>query len=136
MAHSTPGSADEITPDWINEILFKEGDLNGARASDFDISVLGDGVGFLGDLCRLVPAYETNADQYPSSLVVKFPTEYEGGKDIGRNLGAYEREVQFYANCANGAPWCNPPKHYYSTTTTCGLHDVWLYQRCWQHRPT
>ena len=52
MAPATPRSADQVTLEWLNNVLFSQGELEGAVATDFDISVIGDGAGFLGDLCR------------------------------------------------------------------------------------
>ncbi len=110
-----PTSPDEITTDWINDVLFSTDDLIGARATDFNIAVVGKGIGFMSDLCRLVPKYEVNTSQFPASFVLKFPPQYESGRETGRNLGIFEREVLFYSNCANNVPWCHPPRHYYST---------------------
>jgi hypothetical protein len=117
----TPQTAEEVTLEWINECV-----LDGnPSATEFDLTPIGDDVGFLGDLCRLSLSYDSPTDStLPDSLIIKFPTSFDTGRESGRNMQAYQREVAFYANSANTLPWCNPPRHHYSAPT--GRDDEYL----------
>lgn len=98
-------SQDDITPQWV------EGVLKGSKSLASDVSVtavkverIGEGVGILSILQRIIPTYskETNA---PKSLVVKYPTDDATQRFTADALVLYIRELVFYKECAADAPF-------------------------------
>ena len=109
----TPATYEDITIQWLNDVLTESGFLESTRIIDFDISPLGAELGFLGFLYRISPTY---ADEVglPVSLVIKFPSTEPGARASGLGLRAYERESCFYRDCANTIKPCSAPASYYS----------------------
>jgi len=98
-----PRTADEITAEWLSEVL--EAPVDAARATD-----IGAGSGMFGVVLRLeldVPA----GSGAPRSLIAKLPTLAEANLAIGNALGIYEREVRFYRELASEVPLRVPRCH-------------------------
>jgi hypothetical protein len=104
-----PETPDALTPDWLTQALRQGGILDTQRVVATRAEVLGEGVGFLGDLLRLSLSYD-RPEGLPASLVAKLP-KLEN-RAIGELLGAYERENCFYMEMADGLP-LNTPRMYY-----------------------
>jgi hypothetical protein len=117
-----PNQPEAISLDWINSEFLTAAKL--PAAVNFNIAPIGENVGFLGDLCRLVVEYDADNEGLPKSFIVKFPTLFEGGLDAGLNMSAYKREVDFYREISNKLPWCQPPKFYFSAEISEGEHLV------------
>lgn len=95
---TTPRICSDITPGWLNDTL---GDdlLQGAAVSGVGIEIIGEGVGFLGEVARLSLTYDRATDA-PTSVIAKLPTNMEGPRFMADLLGFYEKEHQFYADVA------------------------------------
>lgn len=107
-----PEVSEEISIEWLNQVLTESGFLNGVSITDFAIESLGAELGYLGLLYRLKLGYSEPSD-LPATLIVKFPSTEAGARSTGNSLRAYERESLFYQHCANSAP-CHPPACSYS----------------------
>jgi hypothetical protein len=94
MAAIPPQIAD-VSVDWLNEVL---GGKVGTIAS-FRAERLGEGVGILGELARLHLAYAPGADG-PSTLIAKCQSPAAENQFLGRVMGFYLREVNFYREVA------------------------------------
>ncbi len=95
----------DITPQWV------EGVLKGSKSLEDNVSVtavkterIGEGVGILSILQRVIPTYsgETKA---PKSFVVKYPTDDATQRFTADALVLYIRELVFYKECAADAPF-------------------------------
>jgi hypothetical protein len=95
MATTTPSRLDDITSDWLTEVLSSEGAISAdARIEAFERTDLGDGEGFVGDIARLRLAY--SAGTGPATVIAKVPTAIALNRATGKSLGVYEREVRAY----------------------------------------
>lgn len=95
-----PSTSDEITVEWLNEVLCDSGVLAGAPVRSFEREVIGGGAGFLGELTRVTLRYERPAPGAPASLIAKLPTRDETVRTIAQLFGFYEREFRFYGELA------------------------------------
>jgi hypothetical protein len=87
---------DEITPEWLTAALKSTGHLNSCAVTGMQKETIGQGVGILGELARITPAYSASEPSAPRTLIAKIPTADPGGKGIAEMLGFYEKEVRFY----------------------------------------
>ncbi len=87
-----PERPDELTADWLSRIL-------DTPVSQVRREVLGDGVGFMGDVLRL---HLEGADTLPDSIVVKLPKVEN--RVMGEMLGVYEREIMFFREFGHRVP--------------------------------
>ena len=95
---TTPLTCAEITPGWLNDAL-DDDVLQGASVTAVGIEIIGEGVGFLGDVARLSLMYDRETDA-PASMIAKVPTAMEASRFMGDLLGFYEKEHQFYRDIA------------------------------------
>jgi len=95
----------QITPQWVEGLLKGSGDLEGQNSvTSVSTQRIGEGVGILSILQRVTPTYaqQTNA---PKSFVVKYPTDDLTQRFTADALALYIRELKFYAECAEKAPF-------------------------------
>jgi hypothetical protein len=95
----------DITPQWV------EGVLKGSKSLEENVSVtgvtterIGEGVGILSILQRVIPTYSGNT-KAPKSFVVKYPTDDPTQRFTADALVLYIRELVFYKDCAPDAPF-------------------------------
>lgn len=107
-----PKQPQDLTTEWLSAHL-TEGVFCGASFSSVEIQTVGSDVGFLGDICRVIPNYTDDSGPWPRSIIAKFPTLRPTNLETGRHLLAYEREALFYRHAADQCP-AEPPEHYFS----------------------
>ncbi len=95
-----PMTSDEITVEWLNQVLGESGVLEGAPIRSFDREVIGADAGFLGELTRITLQYERSSPVAPASLIAKLPTRDDTVRSIAQLFGFYELEVRFYQEIA------------------------------------
>lgn len=94
----------EITPAWIEGILRASGDLEpGVSVTGVSTERIGEGVGILSILQRVVPSY-SGATKAPGSLVVKYPTDDPTQRFTADALSLYVRELEFYKQVCPVSP--------------------------------
>jgi hypothetical protein len=103
MPPAIPRASSEITPEWLNEVL-SPGVRDGATVTAIDTTVIGEGVGFVGEVARLTITYDRPAPDAPASIISKVPTANEGFRNLGMMLGLYQRENAFYTHAADATP--------------------------------
>lgn len=99
------GNESQLTPAWVEGVLRGSGDLEqGVSVTGVATERIGEGVGVLSILQRVKPTYSgpTNA---PSSFIVKYPTDDATQRFTADALALYIRELKFYAECADSAPF-------------------------------
>ena len=92
------------------------GHLTTARVTGFDTEVVGEGIGFVGQLARIRLHYDREEPGAPSSLVGKFPSPNEGARQTAALFGVYAREVGFYQDLG-GRVALGTPRCYYAELT-------------------
>ncbi len=104
-----PRSAAAISNEWLTEVLHNSGALKpGGSVSALRRQPIGEGVGMMSDLARLIPTYAGDAQGAPASLVAKFPAQNENNREVAIKYNTYAREVRYYAEldpiCAANGP--------------------------------
>ena len=119
-----PFSVEEVSAPWLNDSLQAAGLLQRGTVTDIDVNVLGDQVGFNGEVVIITPTYSTPEDGAPDSLVLKIPTASKN-RILGQTMGLYEKEIRFYRDLQ---PRLNirTPRHYFSALDIADDSDVIL----------
>jgi Ecdysteroid kinase-like family len=114
MTVPIPRSAEEITPKWFEEIVFRDLDL--PSVSRITKTNVGDGRGFLSQTFKVELDYASaNVDGAPKSVVVKMQPTSGLYQAKANELHAFLREVSFYRDIAPKAP-IRLPKIYFAET--------------------
>jgi len=92
---NVPAQVAEITVEWMNEVL--DGRLG--TVTDIKAERFAQGVGILGELARLHLTYETGHSG-PATMIAKCQSPAPENQFLGRMMGFYEREVNFYREIA------------------------------------
>lgn len=95
-----PKSSAEIGAAWLNEVLSEQA-RGGATVDGVSVEVIGEGVGFLGEVARLTLSYESPTPESTRSIISKMPTTNEGFKHLGLMLGFYQKESGFFKEVAS-----------------------------------
>jgi len=86
-----PAHVDEITVDWLNDVLGDEfGTIETASIEHF-----AEGVGILGELARITLGY-ASGESGPATVIAKCPAASEENHPLAIAMGFYVREVNFY----------------------------------------
>ena len=122
-----PTTPEELTPEWLTAILRKGGYM-GANASVSSIrsEQVGEGIGFIGLVARLTPAYDGPAGSAPRSIIAKFPSPDPGSRQVGNLYGLYEREVRFYNELAKDSGLDVPHCYYAEYDAAAGQSLVMI----------
>ena len=95
----------QLTPQWVEGLLHGSGDLEqSVSVTGVRTERIGEGVGVLSILQRVIPTYSGSTDA-PKSFVVKYPTDDATQRFTADALVLYIRELRFYAECADAAPF-------------------------------
>ncbi len=116
MAASTttiPYSSADITPEWLTAVLREGGHIGGATVTAVEKAIVGEGIGFLGELTQLTLTYDRPAAGAPATLISKIPTAFQQARDVGNAFRFYEREGRFYDEVAPHVD-LRVPKCYYN----------------------
>lgn len=88
-----PETPDEITPAFLSSVL------PGAKVASCEVTRIGEGVGFTGQLARVLLRYSEQSDSAPASLVAKLPAS---DPKLRQNIWhVYESEFRFYEEVAS-----------------------------------
>jgi len=98
-------SEKDITPTWVEGVMRGSGNLeDGVTVTSVSTERIGEGVGILSILQRVIPTY-SGATKAPKSIVVKYPTDDPVQRGTADALALYSREILFYRDCAPSAPF-------------------------------
>lgn len=101
MVEIIPGAIGDVTVPWLEHALRDEQVIGeNVRITSIDVRPLGEGVGMLGDLARVVVDYDPPGAG-PAKVVVKVPTTADVNRKRGMAFGFYEREANFYRHIGN-----------------------------------
>jgi hypothetical protein len=108
---SFPVHPDNVTPEWITDVLHKAGALSvGTHVTRFDRQPVGEGVGMLGVISRLTLHLSRADSSAPATVVVKCATPSMANREVAKAFRVYEREVRFFRELAtrvqSGIPRC------------------------------
>ena len=87
-----------LTPEWLTQALRGNGVLpEDAAIAALEVRQVGEGVGMMSELSRLVPAYLGPAAGAPASFIAKYPSQNPTNRQIAMDFNLYEREVRYFA---------------------------------------
>jgi len=95
-----PRTPEQVTPAWLTGVLRDAGAITDATVTSFSSELVGVGVGFLGQLARLTPAYDRAEPGAPTAVIGKFPATDEAARDMAAMYGFYNAEMNFYREIA------------------------------------
>jgi hypothetical protein len=95
-----PLSSAEIDAAWLNEVLSPEV-RDGGTVTGVSAEIIGEGVGFLGELARLTLTYDGAGPNAVTSVISKVPTTNPGFRHIGTMFDFYRKEYGFYDQVAH-----------------------------------
>ena len=117
-----PAQVADITLEWLNEVL----DGKVGRISSFTAEPLGQGVGILGELARLTFGY-VDGHVGPATMIIKCQSPAPENQFLGRVMGFYLREVNFYRHVADSLT-IRVPHAYHVDAADDGLPFVLLLE--------
>lgn len=89
-------SANDLTPEWLTELLRSSGDLDASTSvASTEVSPFGSDESMMSALHRVVMTFDGPTDA-PTSLIVKLTSENEGARFIAAMFQLYGREIRFY----------------------------------------
>jgi hypothetical protein len=98
-------SEKDITTTWVEGVMRGSGNLeDGVTVTAVSTERIGEGVGILSILQRVIPTY-SGATKAPKTFVVKYPTDDPVQRGTADALVFYIRELTFYRDCAPSAPF-------------------------------
>jgi len=93
-----PALPDGLTPEWMTQALQYCGLLpESAAVTAVERQQVGEGVGMMSELSRLVLTYEGAARDAPSSFIAKYPSQNPTNRGVAMSFNLYEREVRYFA---------------------------------------
>ena len=95
-----PQTFSDISVEWLNQVLGDANALGESCVKGFEREVIGEGVGFVGELSRVTLSYDRFTDKAPKTIIAKLPTQDETFRGLATLMGFYEREVRFYQEIA------------------------------------
>src|SRR5215211_781541 len=95
-----PTDPDNITAEWMTNVLQKTGVLSHQKVQSISTQMLGSDKGNTGQLARLYLTYDTPSAAAPGSLIAKCSTPNPQVRPLLHSMGFYEREVRFYEQVA------------------------------------
>ncbi len=104
-----PETIEGLTPEWLNSVLTETGVLTDQRVTGTASQMLGEDEGFVGEIFRITPTYDSTGSA-PQSFVVKIPKL--ANRAMGELLGAYERENMFYMTFGDTLPIRTPTLYF------------------------
>jgi thiamine kinase-like enzyme len=124
VTDDVPFGVEDITADWLSEGLLESGVLESGVVTDFTLDVIGEQVGFNGEVAIIRPAYSPPSESAPASLVLKIPTASRN-RILGQTMGLYEKEIRFYRDLQPELT-IRTPRHYFSALDVADDPDVIL----------
>jgi hypothetical protein len=99
-----PASSTDVSVEWLTDKLRQSGAIDSAAVTGIETKNIGEGIGIMGEVVRMMPTYDKPETGAPKSLVGKFPTQDPTNLAIAKSLYFYPREVAFYTQLAQYSP--------------------------------
>ncbi len=96
-----PSGPEDLTPEWLTQMLRERGVARGASVVGFEHEVVGEGQGFLGLVVRFHLTWDPPEQGVPASIIGKFPIQVAQNRGMAQVGGMYEKEVHFYRDLAD-----------------------------------
>ncbi len=134
MTVAIPNSVFEITPAWLTDALRAGAAVSKAGVRSIGVQVIGEGVGFLGQLARLSIEYDAPEAGAPASVIAKLPSPNPEARALANLFRFYECESLFYQQVADKVR-LRTPRLYFSVVDTQSGDAVLLLEDLAPARP-
>lgn len=103
---AVPRIRDDMTPEWMTEVLRSGGYLGDERVATVAIEDIGIGRGYVGQTLRIRSTFDGAAPEAPETMVAKIPTfvEFERESDKALIDLLYSTEIQWYRDLRADCP--------------------------------
>ena len=105
-----PWRAEDISVQWLNDVLGKHEDFQGAKISSFDMDHIGGEFGFIREVWRIKLSYEDRTSSKRESVAAKFADRDPHLKSVF--AGGTVREVNTYRNLGADSEFIMPRCYY------------------------
>ena len=122
-----PTDPQAITAPWLIEALRSTGTIDQTGVKSYDLQLMGDGAGYVGQLARFRLDYTVAEESTPTSLVAKFSSADPAVRATLHATGIYEKEVRFYQELAAQARLPTPRCYYADIDLETG-HSILLLE--------
>jgi aminoglycoside phosphotransferase (APT) family kinase protein len=93
-----PAFPDGLTPAWMTAALRRLQLIEESESvSAVERQQVGEGVGMMSELSRLVLTYDGAASGAPASFIAKYPSQNPTNREVAMSFNLYEREVRYFA---------------------------------------
>ena len=116
-----------MTAAWLTGALRDAGAIRDARVVSLRFERIGEGVGFVGQVARIVPAYDRAEDGAPASVIGKFPAATPAAREFAAAYGLYRCEVNVYTQMASQIP-LRIPRCYFAAMNSDATEFVLLLE--------
>lgn len=97
---SFPARPEQLEADWLTDVLREAGCLETGRVTAFKTEPISAGVGFVGQIVRIDLTYDLPEPAAPPTLIGKFPTSQDWGRQVAALYRLFSSEVSFYRHVA------------------------------------
>ena len=101
-----PWCAEDISVEWLNEVLGKHDDFRGAKISSFEMDMISEGHGFAGEVWRIRLSVEGRTSSTPESIAAKFANRDPQLKSFLSEITV--KEANLYRNLATDSEFIMP----------------------------
>ena len=105
-----PRTVDEITPEWLTQVLRESGAIRDASVDSFEVSGLKGGMA--SEINRVTLAYDSQEPNSPDSVIAKFSLSDDVQRKYIDGFGSYETEVRAYQRLAHLGDMRLPIMHF------------------------
>jgi aminoglycoside/choline kinase family phosphotransferase len=127
---SFPARPEQLAAEWLTEVLRDAGCLGTGRVTAIETEPISAGVGFVGQIVRIAPTYDRQEQAAPRTLIGKFPTSQDWGRQVAALYGLFSSEVRFYRHVAPAIS-LRTPRCYRHEINDEGTEFVLLLEDMW-----
>lgn len=91
-----PWRAEDLSVKWLNEVLGRHDEFRGAKISSFDMDMISEGYGFVGEVWRIELNYQDRASSALESIAAKFANRDPRIKSLTSEATVAETNVYRY----------------------------------------
>jgi hypothetical protein len=99
-----PITPEDVTAEWLTGALRDAGVIDECRVASVTFERIGEGVGFVGQIARIIPSYDAPEANAPVSVIGKFPAASATAREFAASYGLYRCEVNVYTLMAHEIP--------------------------------
>jgi hypothetical protein len=121
-----PRTVEHITPEWLTGALRAGGSLESGQVKSVRIEPIGEGMGFVGRLVRVVVEYSGDTGSAPPTLIAKIAISNDEVREYAAGLGLYERETRIHVELGDDLGVRIPKLYYGESAANAGLFVLLL----------